>query len=125
MNESGKAAKAILKALDIPLENVIVVHDDIDVPLDKIKVKHEGGDAGQRGVRSLLNTFHTDQFTRVRIGIDRPANKDDIVDYVLSPFEKEEWERFGRVVELAVRLIEQTLQDLIRRNTAKEGETQS
>lgn len=125
MNESGKAAKAILNALDIPLENVIVVHDDIDVPLGKIKIKHEGGDAGQRGVRSLLNTFHTDQFTRVRVGIGRPAGNEDIADYVLSPFEKEEWERFGDIVEQAVLLIEQTLQELIRRNNANHGETRS
>ena len=122
MNESGKAAKAILKALDIPLKNVIVVHDDIDVPLGKIKIKHEGGDAGQRGVRSLINTFHTDQFTRIRIGIDRPANKEDIVDYVLSPFGKEEWERFADVVEHAIRSVEKTLRDLIGRDNAKKGE---
>ena len=122
MNESGKAAKAILNALDIPLENVIVVHDDIDVPLGKIKIKHEGGDAGQRGVRSLMNTFQTDQFTRVRVGIGRPADKDDIVDYVLSPFEKEEWDLFGGIVEQATQLIEQTLQELIRKNNANCGE---
>lgn len=126
MNESGKAAKAILNALDIPLENVIVVHDDIDIPLGKIKIKHEGGDAGQRGVRSLINTLHSDRFTRVRVGIGRPANQnDDISDYVLSPFGKEEREQFRDVVEQAVQLIEQTLRNLNNRGKAEKGEAAS
>ena len=111
MNESGLAAKAIIKARDIPLENIIVVHDDIDLAPGKIKIKHEGGDAGQRGIRSLMNHFHTDRFTRVRVGIGRPADRDAVVDYVLSPFGKEEWKQFGEVVEQAVQSIEHTLQE--------------
>lgn len=118
MNESGQAAKAITKARDIPLENLIVVHDDIDLQPGKIKIKHEGGDAGQRGVRSLIHHFHTDQFTRIRIGIGRPAkNTMDVSDYVLSPFGKEEWRQFGDVIEHAVQLLEQTLQEFKNRTS--------
>jgi PTH1 family peptidyl-tRNA hydrolase len=116
MNESGQAAKAIVKARDIPLENLIVVHDDIDLQPGKIKIKHEGGDAGQRGVRSLIHHFHTDCFTRIRVGIGRPAsNSMDIADYVLSSFGKEEWKQFGDVVNHAIQLVEETLQEFKNR----------
>ena len=125
MNESGKAAKSILKALDIPTESVIVVHDDIDVPLGKIKIKHEGGDAGQRGVRSLMNLLQTDRFTRIRVGIDRPTDKDDIVDYVLSPFEKAEKEKLSDIIDQAIQLIEQTLREFKSRGKPAEGATTS
>lgn len=118
MNESGQAAKAIVKARDIPLENLIVVHDDIDLQLGKIKIKHEGGDAGQRGIRSLIHHFHTDRFTRIRVGIGRPPpGHQDIADYVLSPFGREERAQLVDVIGQAVQLIEKTLQEFKARTS--------
>ncbi|MFQ5450638.1 MAG: aminoacyl-tRNA hydrolase [Nitrospinaceae bacterium] len=112
MNQSGKAARAILSALKIPPEQVIVVHDDIDLPLGKIKKKSQGGDGGQLGIRSITESIGTDRFHRVRIGIGRPECQEDIVDYVLSPFEEEEIPVLNEVIEQAVRMIEATLNEL-------------
>ena len=109
MNESGMAAKSILSALDILPESIIVVHDDIDLPLGKIKKKHKGSDAGQLGVRSIIDWFQTDRFTRIRIGVDRPENREDIVDFVLSPFEEDDFSMLKETLMKAVEMIEATL----------------
>lgn len=122
MNESGKAARAITDALGIPPENVVVVHDDIDLPFGKIKIKHKGGAAGQRGTLSIIDSLQTDRFTRIRVGVGRPADRDDIVDYVLSPFTDEEWAALGGVVEQAVGLIERTLKEFNSGTKLKEEE---
>lgn len=123
MNESGKAAKALLSALNILPEQVIVVHDDIDLPLGKIKIKHKGGDAGQRGIRSIIERFQTDRFTRLRMGIDRPEIKEDIVDYVLSPFEEDEFPTVNAILEQAVQMIETTLHKFENKPNHSEEET--
>ncbi|MBI5427730.1 MAG: aminoacyl-tRNA hydrolase [Nitrospinae bacterium] len=122
MNESGKSARSITAALRIPPENVIVVHDDIDIPFGKIKVKHKGGAGGQRGVLSIMEALRTDLFSRVRIGVGRPEHKDDIVDYVLSPFENGEWSELDRVIEQAAELVERTLREFNNRTKLREEE---
>ncbi|MFQ5443678.1 MAG: aminoacyl-tRNA hydrolase, partial [Nitrospinales bacterium] len=83
MNESGKAVRAVQTAFQVRPEQIIVVYDEIDFPLGKIKVKHSGGDAGNLGIRSIIESLQTDRFTRVRVGIGRPQDRDQIVDYVL------------------------------------------
>lgn len=115
MNESGKAAKALLSAFNLSPEQMLVVHDDIDLPLGKIKNKLNGGDGGQRGIRSMIQSMRTGEFARVRVGIGRPEDKDDIVDYVLSPFDEEDSGLLGEVIERAVQAVETALKELNRR----------
>ncbi|MBI4036173.1 aminoacyl-tRNA hydrolase [Candidatus Daviesbacteria bacterium] len=69
MNESGVAVAAIVNFYKIPPEDVIIVHDDLDLPLGKIKVRLGGSGAGHHGVESIINSLGTDQFIRVRLGI--------------------------------------------------------
>lgn len=115
MNESGKSAKAILSALKINPDQIIVVHDDIDLPLGKVKQKSQGGDGGQLGIRSIAGTLRTREFHRVRVGIGRPEDRDDIVDYVLSSFQEEEMPILNEVIEQAVDAVETTLMELNNR----------
>ncbi len=115
MNRSGRSAKALLSALKLLPEQVVVVHDDIDLPLGKIKKKSKGGDGGQLGIRSITECLQTREYHRIRIGIGRPEDRDDIVDYVLTPFEDEEMEALNTVIENAVQLIEATLKELNKR----------
>ncbi len=112
MNESGKAAKALLSAFNISPEHMLVVHDDIDLPLGKIRKKFKGGDGGQRGIRSTIQSIRTGEFARVRIGIGRPEDKDDIVDYVLSPFGAEDSGLLNEVIEQAVQTVEVALKEI-------------
>ena len=120
MNESGKAAKSLLSAFNISPMQMLVIHDDIDLPLGKIKKKFNGGDGGQRGIRSTIQSMRTGEFGRVRVGIGRPEDKDDIVDYVLSPFGQEDSGLINETMEQAVLTLEAALEELYKRSKSTE-----
>ena len=120
MNESGKAAKLLLSAFKISPKHMLVIHDDIDLPLGKIKKKFKGGDGGQRGIRSTIQSIRSEEFGRVRVGIGRPEDKDDIVDYVLSPFDQKDSDLINETMEQAVQTIEAALEDLYKRSKSTE-----
>ena len=120
MNESGKAVKALLSGFNLSPEQILIVHDDIDLPLGKIKTKFKGGDGGQLGIRSTIETLQTRDFCRIRIGIDRPEERDDIVDYVLSPFAEEDSSLLNEVMDKAVHTIEAALKENNKRNNPTE-----
>lgn len=91
MNNSGVALAQIMKDRSIPLENVIVFHDEMDLPVGSIRVSFNATAAGHRGVRSIADNCGGKGFTRVRIGIDKPRDPDAVIDFVLSHFSKTEW----------------------------------
>lgn len=121
MNESGKAAKSLLSAFNLSPERMLVIHDDIDLPLGKVKKKFKGGDGGQRGIRSTIQSIRTGEFARVRVGIGRPEDKDDIVDYVLSPFEAQDSGLINETIEQAVQAVEAALKEINKRSKSTEG----
>jgi peptidyl-tRNA hydrolase, PTH1 family len=88
---------------------VLVIHDDLDLVLSRVKLKTRGGDAGHYGVRSLIECLGTDEFTRIRVGIGRPANKDEVVSFVLSPFTLDELPLVDEAIRKAVEAIENIL----------------
>jgi PTH1 family peptidyl-tRNA hydrolase len=93
MNASGKAVAPLVHRYMQAGEQLVVIHDDIDLSLGRIKIKRQGGDAGHLGVRSIIAYLGHGTFVRVRMGIGRPPCKADVVDYVLSPFTAAEAER--------------------------------
>jgi PTH1 family peptidyl-tRNA hydrolase len=101
MNVSGRAAVHLLRKYGVPPEDLIVVHDDVDLPLGRIRLKRGGGAAGQKGVLSIADALRTQDFMRVRIGVSRPLERDQMVDYVLDRFTPEERERLGVVIPRA------------------------
>jgi len=92
MNESGKAAKFFKDKDGIPPENILVIHDDVDLAPGKIKIKKGGGDAGHKGIASIIKSIGSSDFIRVRIGVGRAERKSEMVDYVLGKFTAEETE---------------------------------
>lgn len=92
MNLSGRPVSAVLKAYGISPENLIVIHDDIDIPLGAVKKKFEGGTAGHKGLDSIVERLGRKDFMRVRIGVGRPPEGEDPADYVLSDFTSNEAE---------------------------------
>ncbi|WP_342225627.1 aminoacyl-tRNA hydrolase [Rickettsia endosymbiont of Urophora cardui] len=90
MNLSGKSVIAVKTYYNIPLEKIFVIHDDIDLELGKIKFKTGGGNGGHNGLKSvdgiIGNNYH-----RIRIGVGRPQNSQDVADYVLNNFPKSEY----------------------------------
>jgi PTH1 family peptidyl-tRNA hydrolase len=86
MNRSGGPIKALLAFYDVPVDRLMVVHDDLDLPFDHLRVKFGGGDGGHNGLKSLRSALGTGDYTRVRLGIGRPPGRQDPADYVLKPF---------------------------------------
>lgn len=86
MNLSGQAVSSFIRFYKLPLENMLVVYDDVDLPFETLRLKPDGGDAGQRGVRSIIQQLGTKSFPRLRVGIDRPPGRMEVSDYVLQKF---------------------------------------
>ena len=105
MNRSGGAVGQWLNHLRLSPEQLIVIHDDIDLPLGKIRIKKRGGPGGHRGVKSIIDILGRDDFIRVRIGIGRPGGRGEEADYVLSTFAPDEKEEVASAVEAAGRAV--------------------
>jgi PTH1 family peptidyl-tRNA hydrolase len=86
MNLSGEAVGAAIRFLKIPLENLLVIYDDMDIPLGQLRLRQKGSSGGHNGIKSLIHHLGTEQFNRIKIGIDRPPARMSVVDYVLAPF---------------------------------------
>ncbi len=90
MNLSGRSVARVASFYKLGPADIIVVHDDMDLDPGRIRIRPHGGDGGHRGIRSIIEELGTQDFVRVRIGIGRPPEDDDAVDYVLKPFSGEE-----------------------------------
>ncbi|MGH3079113.1 MAG: aminoacyl-tRNA hydrolase, partial [Gaiellaceae bacterium] len=92
MNESGRSIAAAARFFKVVPEDVLVVHDDVDLDVGRLQARLGGGLAGHNGLRSIAQALGTQEFLRVRIGIGRPGRGDrrPVSDYVLSPFEAED-----------------------------------
>lgn len=102
MNLSGQAVSSFLRFYKLPLENLLVVYDDVDLPFETLRLRPDGGDAGQKGVRSIIQQLGTDEFPRLRVGIDRPPGRTPVSDYVLQDFSKTEKDTLAFVLDQAV-----------------------
>lgn len=101
MNESGRAGHHLTQRLGIAPRDVVVVHDDLDLPFGRLRVRRDGGAGGQKGVLSLADSWRTQDFLRVRIGIGRPPEGDDAIDHVLGRWTPAERVRLPAVLERA------------------------
>lgn len=102
MNLSGQAVGGLVRFYKVPLEQVLVIHDDLDLPPGSLRLRPGGGSAGQKGVQSIIDQLGTPNFPRLRIGIGRPPGRMDAADYVLQPFDREEWPLISQTLERAV-----------------------
>lgn len=84
MNHSGQPVGNVVRYFQIPMQAVLVAHDDLDIPLGEVRLKKEGGHAGHNGLRDIIHHLHGREFLRLRIGIGRPTQKDEVMDYVLE-----------------------------------------
>jgi len=101
MNLSGQAVASLVKFYKIPLENLMIAYDDVDLPLGTIRLRPMGGSAGQKGMRSTIERLGTEEFPRIRLGIDRPPGAMQAADYVLQDFSKDEIEIVNHVIDRA------------------------
>ena len=90
MNASGPVVAKALRRVEAGPADLILVYDDIDLPLGIVRLRMKGSHGGHRGVRSVIEALGTQEITRVKVGIGRPDQKDDVPDHVLTSFERDE-----------------------------------
>ena len=99
MNTSGGPVSALARTFDVPVDRIVVLHDDLDLPFDTIKLKQGGGHGGHNGLRDIAKAMGSPEFLRVRIGIGRPPGQQDPADYVLRPFATSERDTLAVLIE--------------------------
>jgi len=105
MNLSGKSIGPLVHFFKVPLQNVIIVHDDLDIPLGTLRIRPKGGTGGQQGMRSILTTLGSNDIPRLRIGIGRPPGRMDPADYVLHDFDPDQIADLKDVLERATKAL--------------------
>ena len=90
MNDSGESVRLLARRYGVEPDQVVIVHDELDLPVATLRVKSGGGLAGHNGLRSIKSHLHSDEFQRVRIGVGKPESKEHGADHVLNRFGKRE-----------------------------------
>jgi peptidyl-tRNA hydrolase, PTH1 family len=98
MNRSGEAVKKAADFFHLKVEDLVVVHDDLDLPFGRLRFKRRGGDGGHQGVRSVIERMGENNFLRLKVGIGRPPEGMDPAEYVLDVFDDVEQSRLDQVL---------------------------
>ena len=101
MNLSGNAARKLFTFFKADVNNLIVIHDDLDLPFGTVRLKNGGGNGGHKGLQSITTCLGSGDFMRVRLGIGKPADKSRIEGYVLEPFGKDESGLLPEIIQSA------------------------
>jgi len=102
MNSSGIAVSSLVSKYSVPLDDLYVVYDDIDLDLGILRIRRKGSAGGHKGMKSIINSLGSQSFPRMRIGIGQPPQEMDSIDYVLSRFSDQEREQIDQVEKLAI-----------------------
>lgn len=97
MNLSGKSVLPVKQFFKIETEEIIVIHDDIDLPFGAVRFKRGGGHGGHNGLKSI-DAMIGKEYLRVRVGVGKPERKSQVADYVLEPFTQEEQAHMPRLI---------------------------
>jgi PTH1 family peptidyl-tRNA hydrolase len=118
MNESGRSVTAASSFFKVPIERLLVVHDEVDLETGRLQVRAGGGLAGHNGLRSIARSLGSQEFVRLRVGVGRPQRGDPrpVADYVLSPFAPED--ESGAIVIRAADAVEMLVTDGLERAMA-------
>ena len=108
MNTSGGPTAALLKFYDLQPEQLIVIHDELDIDFSQLKIKFSGGHAGHNGLRSIISAIGKD-FIRIRFGVGRPPGQQDPADFVLNNFSSTEKKELDVLLELSADMVETIL----------------
>lgn len=101
MNRSGQSVKPLLKEFNIPIGNLLIIFDDADLPYETLRLRPTGGSSGQKGMKSIIEKLGTQDFSRIRMGIDRPPGKMSTPNFVLKKFSRTQQEALPFVLNRA------------------------
>jgi PTH1 family peptidyl-tRNA hydrolase len=110
MNESGLSINRLRKYRNISMQDICIIHDDLDLNVGEVRVKYSGGHGGHNGLRNIIQACGTNDFIRIRMGIGHPE-KDQVIDYVLSKPKKDEKEVLDQSVYEAADAMDSLLQN--------------
>ena len=111
MNNSGQSVAPLMRFYKIPLDHLLVVHDDLDLPYGTLRLRPQGGAGGQRGMGSIIGKLNTQEFARLRMGIGRPPGRMDPKDYVLYDFDADQVEFLPEVLQRGTDAIHRFIRD--------------
>jgi len=114
MNLSGKSVRKLTDFFKIVVEDVLVVHDDLDLPFGTIRLKAGGGQGGHNGLKSIRDHLGGPEFQRVRLGIGKPAQRSAVEQYVLKPFTESELRFLPRIITTAGNAIREVISSGIK-----------
>jgi PTH1 family peptidyl-tRNA hydrolase len=106
MNVTGPPLKGLLRQFQLAADDLILIHDDLDLEPGRLRIKRAGGHGGHNGIKSVVEALGTPEFVRIKIGIGRPAPRQDSADYVLELVTREERDVFEPCLERAVDALE-------------------
>ena len=106
MNLAGAPVVALAQFFKVPVENMIAIHDELDVPFGQVRAKRGGGEGGHNGLRSMSKSLASKEYARVRFGIGRPPGRQDPADYVLSDFSAVERKELDFLVDRSADVVE-------------------
>lgn len=101
MNLSGESVKDAASFYKIPIENIIIIYDDMDLPIGRIRIRSKGSSAGHNGLKSIIYQMSSENFSRIKIGIGKPQNKVKSKGHVLGKFSDEEREKIDEILDVA------------------------
>ena len=105
MNNSGASVSSLAHFYKVPMDNLLVAYDDVDLPLGTLRLRPSGGSAGQKGMQSIIERLGTEEFPRLRIGTGRPPGRMEAADYVLQDFPNDEMELLTDTLDRAVEAV--------------------
>ena len=97
MNLSGEAVVLAVNYYKINMEDILIVHDDLDLPVGKLRIRKQGSGGGQKGMKNIIDLLHTNEISRIRVGIDHDE-RIPVVDYVLGKVKKEDLDDFNESI---------------------------
>lgn len=115
MNLSGQAVSSVINFYRIPLDAVLVVHDELDLPPGTVRLKRGGGHGGHNGLRDLARHLSDTNYLRLRIGIGHPGHRDQVVDYVLKRAPKDDQQAIDAAIDAALEVIPLAAADELER----------
>ena len=107
MNNSGGPVAGLMKFYDVAIQNVIVIHDELDIDAGAVRVKQAGGHAGHNGLRDIIAAADSNDFARVRVGVGRPPGRMDAADFVLKNFSGDERKELPLLLALSADAVEE------------------
>lgn len=105
MNRSGQAVVALANYYKIPVEQILVIHDDLDFPAGTVRLKKGGSDCKHNGLKNIIAHLGNNQFLRLRFGIGHPGHRDDVINYVLNAPTREEQVALETAMNAALSII--------------------